>query len=89
MERTPINNKAVFVTMEREFGPQPVDAIMTERGLNNHALVAASSEQLTHKMVSKARRGRWLSVNVRLKLLRALNQACGGTYALQDLFNYS
>lgn len=88
MEWTPINNKAVFVTIEREFGPQPVDAIMTERSLNNHALVAISCEQLTHKMVSKARRGRWLSVNVRLKVLRAINQVSGANYTLQELFNY-
>lgn len=75
--------------MEREFGTQPIDTIMEAHGLNNHALVAASTEQLTHKMVSKARRGRWLGVNVRLKILHALNKANSHEYSLKDLFNYA
>ena len=73
---------------EREYGPQPIDAKMTERAMNNHTLVAASTEQLTHKMVAKARRGRFLSTPVRMKILRAWNQATGETLTLRDLFNY-
>ena len=34
----------------RDYGLQPLDALMREAGLENHALVAASTEQLTHKM---------------------------------------
>ncbi len=62
---------------------------MVSLGLNNHDLVAASVEQLTHKMVAKARRGRWMTMRLRLKVLRALNNATGREYALADLFNYS
>lgn len=74
--------------MEREFGTQPLDSRMTELGLENHSLVAASSEQLTHKMVSKGRSGRFLSVRVRLKILRAFNKATKTENTLKDLFNY-
>ncbi len=73
----------------RDFGLQPIAAILQQLGLRNHALVAASTEQLTHKMVAKACRGRWLSNNVRGKILRALNKASGNNYAQSDLFNYS
>lgn len=72
----------------REYGVQPLDAKMKEHGLENHSLVAASTEQLTHKMVSKGRSGRFLSVRVRMKILRAMNKAAKAQYALADLFNY-
>ena len=49
----------------RDFGLQPLDGLMTALELANNDLVAASTEQLTHKMVAKGRRGRWLSVAVR------------------------
>lgn len=73
---------------EREYGVQPIEAKMNELGLANHDLVAASTEQLTHKMVAKARRGRWLSSTVRQKILRAWNKATQRTDSLADLFNY-
>ncbi len=72
----------------RDYGLQPLDALMREAGLENHALVAASTEQLTHKMVSKGRAGRYLSVRVRLKILRAYNKVTKTNNALADLFNY-
>ena len=75
--------------MDREFGTQPLDAKMIELGFDNHALVAVSTEQLTHKMVAKARKGRFLTMNVRLKVLHALCKASGNNeYRLEDLFNY-
>ena len=73
---------------KREYGLQPLDGLMLELELVNHDLVAASTEQLTHKMVSKGRKGRWLTMPVRMKVLRALNLASGKTFALTDLFNY-
>jgi len=73
---------------DREFGTQPIDAKMLELGLDNHALVAVSTEQLTHKMVSKARNGRFLSSNVRQKVQRAFNKATNSNCTLADLFNY-
>ena len=73
---------------ERELGEQPINQLLNDLGLENAALVAASTEQLTFKMVSKARKGRFLTMNVRLKVLRALNKASGNEYRLEDLFNY-
>ena len=69
---------------------QPLDAMMQEAGLDNHAIVVASGDDhLTHKMVSKARKGRFLTMNVRLKVLHALCKASGNNdYRLEDLFNY-
>ncbi len=72
----------------REFGPQPIDQLLDDRKISNHDLVLASTEQLTHKMVAKARRGRWLSSKVRCKILRALNKASGENFTATDLFNY-
>ena len=60
---------------------------MQELDLENNDLVVASTEQLTHKMVSKARKGRYLTMNVRLKVLHALCKASGNEYRLEDLFN--
>ena len=61
---------------------------MNELGLANHDLVAASTEQLTHKMVAKARSGRFLTMNVRQKVLRALNKVLKTEYSVKELFNY-
>ncbi|OQW96340.1 MAG: hypothetical protein BWK77_05210 [Verrucomicrobia bacterium A1] len=74
--------------VERNLGPQPIAQIMAEHGLKPHDLVAASTEQLTHKMVSRACKGRRLTPNVRLKVLHALNRAAGKMYAMEQLFTY-
>lgn len=60
-------------SLTKDLGPQPLDAILDEIGLSNHQLVALSAEQLTHKQVQKARKGRRISVNIQRKILRALN----------------
>ena len=80
---------------ERDFGPQPLDSLLSELGLENHALVAASTEQLTHKQVQKARKGRYVTGNIQRKVLKAVNAAVpagedGGkpVYVLGQLFNY-
>jgi hypothetical protein len=74
---------------EKNLGTQPLDQILAGRGLKNSDLVDASTEQLTHKMVAKARKGRRLSPNVRLKVLNALNALeKDKPYRLSDLFNY-
>lgn len=72
----------------REYGPQPIGDILAARGLTNHQVVAASTEQLTHKMMAKACRGRYLSTKVRQKILRAVNKVSGESYTLSQLFNY-
>jgi len=60
-------------SLTRDLGLQPLDAILDEIGLTNHQLVALSTEQLTHKQVQKARKGKRISVNIQRKILRALN----------------
>ena len=72
----------------RNLGPQPVAEIMNALGLKPHDLVAASTEQITHKMVSRACKGRWLTPNVQSKILNALNRATGRSFTMKDLFNY-
>ena len=64
-------------SLTRDLGPQPLDAILDEIGLSNHQLVALSTEQLTHKQVQKARKGRRISVNIQRKILKALNVFSG------------
>ncbi|NLT76571.1 MAG: hypothetical protein GXX98_08625, partial [Planctomycetes bacterium] len=50
--------------IERNLGPQPIERIMAEHHLKPHDLVAASTEQITHKMVARACKGRRLTPNV-------------------------
>ena len=74
--------------MERNLGPQPITEVMARHGLEPHDLVAASTQQLTHKMVSRACKGRRLTPNVQAKVLHAVNAATGKNYTLGDLFRY-
>ena len=72
-----------------DLGIQPLDALMTKLGLTNHALVAASTEQLSHKVVQKARTGRRLTARAKTKILNALHNALlEQKFAHRDLFNY-
>lgn len=72
-----------------DLGVQPLDALMTKHGLSNHALVAASTEQLSHKVVQKARSGRRLTNRAKAKILNALHRALPELqFAHRDLFNY-
>jgi hypothetical protein len=71
-----------------ELGVQPLDAVMEERGLKNHDLVAASKDGLTHKQVQKGRKGRRLTRNVQDKIVAALSSFTGTCYAIDQLFNY-
>jgi len=74
--------------LERNLGEQPIARIMREHNLKPHDLVAASSVELTHKMVSRACKGRRLTLNTQSKVLAALNRATGKHCSLSDLFNY-
>ncbi|MHC5211458.1 MAG: hypothetical protein ACYTG2_12125 [Planctomycetota bacterium] len=74
---------------ERNLGVQPLARLLEQHGLGAHDLVAASDEQITHKMVARACKGRWLTPNVRGKLLRALQRATGESFAPTDLFDYA
>ena len=73
---------------ELEMGVQPLDAIMEERGLKNHDLVAASKDGLTHKQVQKGRKGRRLTRNIQDKIVAALSASTREAYKLDQLFNY-
>ncbi len=74
--------------VERNLGEQPMARIIQEHGLRPHDLVAVSTDQITHKMVSRACKGRKLTAHVQAKIHHALNQATGKAYSLRDLFNY-
>jgi hypothetical protein len=74
---------------ENDLGIQPLDALMKKLGLSNHDLVAASTEQLSHKVVQKGRSGRRLTPKARTKILNALHSALPEQkFAHRDLFNY-
>jgi hypothetical protein len=75
--------------MERDLGEQPIVKIMALHKLKAHDLVAGSTEQITHKMVGRAVKGRRLTPNVQLKILKALNKVTGKRYVLKDLFSYN
>jgi len=74
--------------LERNLGEQPIAQIMRKHNLKPHDLVALSSAEMTHKMVSRACKGRRLTLNTQSKVLHALNRATGKNYSLGDLFNY-
>lgn len=85
---------------ERDFGPQPLIAVMERWGLESHDLVDASDEQLTHKQVQRARSGRKLTLKMTMKVARTLNLAIWKRldapkrekfveYLHRDLFSYS
>jgi hypothetical protein len=76
------------VDIERDLGEQPIAKIMALHGLKAHDIVACSTEQITHKMVGRAVKGRRLTENVQSKILSALNKAAGKDYLLKDLFTY-
>ncbi len=72
----------------REFGIQPIAALLEELQLKPHDLVVASTEQLTHKMVARAIKGRRLTSNSKGIVQRALNRAANKNYSFAQLFNY-
>jgi len=75
-------------TLERNLGPQPIEQIMAEHKLATHDLVEVSTQQLTHKKIAHAMKGRRLTPGMKQKILNALNKATEKVYTLKDLFNY-
>lgn len=80
---------------ERNFGTQPLDALIIEHALGNHDIVAACDEPLTHKAVQRARKGRRLTTHMKRRIAAALNKAVtlqGKTLEKEwhpsDLFTY-
>lgn len=78
----------MFINKAFDLGEQPILKIMADFGLKPNDLVSISTEQITHKMVSRAVKGRRLTPRVRQKILNALNAAAKKEYTLKDLFNY-
>ncbi|MCP5535666.1 MAG: hypothetical protein H7A51_05445 [Akkermansiaceae bacterium] len=85
---------------QRDLGPQPLDRMMDEWGISNHAMVDVSTEQLTHKQVQKARKGRRLTLKMMQKVTRAFNvtiwhrlnnqqKEAYYEYMHRELFNYA
>jgi hypothetical protein len=74
-------------------GVQPIEAVMTEHGLKNHDVVQMNRGGLTHKNVSKARKGRKLTPKIKVRVTEALNAALKQRgvekqFVPKDLFNY-
>ena len=76
------------MTTERDLGSQPIARLLEELTLTPNSLVEVSTEQLTHKMVSRATKGRRLTENTKGKVVRALNAATGKQFTAAELFNY-
>lgn len=83
-----VNEEDDINDVGNDMGRQPIADIMDKRKLKPTDLVTASTEQLTHKMVSRACKGRKLSRRVQLKVVNAINTATEQDYKLKDLFNY-
>ena len=77
-----------MIPEQRNLGEQPLQALMQEHGLKSADLVKSSTEQITHKMVARACKGRWLTKNMRHKIHAALEAASGQSFGLDALFNY-
>ena len=84
----------------RDHGRQPLDHLLTRWGLTNHQLVDASTEQLNHKQVQRARNGRQLTLHLMQKLTGTLNTSIMARlpkeqranfipYTYKHLFNYA
>lgn len=79
--------------VERNLGPQPLDSIMLEQGLNNHDLVELRPVDLSHKAVQRARKGRRLTSKMKLRITWVVNDALKKRgiekkFATRELFNY-
>ena len=79
--------------IQRDLGLQPIDQLMKQWGVENHELVEVSTEQLTHKQVQKARKGRRVTSNIQRKILNAIRKVAEDkeldpNLTIADLFNY-
>lgn len=80
-----INKKTA---VQRNLGRQPISDIMDKAKVTAHDLVSASTEQITHKMVARACKGRRLTTKVQHKVCNALNVVLKKDYSVGDIFNY-
>lgn len=78
---------------EMNLGVQPIDALLEAHGLKNHDIVAADvTKGVTHKVVTKARKGRRLTARMQRKILASVNVCLAAREAPKvahaDLFQY-
>ncbi len=76
--------------IEMNVGTQPLDAIMTEKGIKNKDLVAiAPPGFINHKQIQKGRKGRRLTMHMQQKILDTLNiYSAPESYEWEQLFTY-
>lgn len=74
--------------IERNLGEQPIARVMLDNEVKARDLVASSTEHITHKMVSRACKGRRLTPNIKNKIRNALMKSTGNAYAMSELFTY-
>ena len=78
---------------ELNLGVQPLDAVMQELAVSNHELVEKCGEGLTHKAMTRARKGRRLTAKMKLRITQTLNallkkRGVEREFRKRDLFNY-
>jgi hypothetical protein len=73
----------------RDHGPQPLDGLMNRWGITNHQLVDTSVEQLNHKQVQRARKGRQLTLHLMQKVTRTLNDAVLAKLPKEEQTNFT
>ena len=88
-----VETDAAGKALPREMGVQPIDGVMTEHGLKNHDVMDMNRGSLTHKHISKARKGRRLTPKLKVRVTTALNAALKKRgiehqFVPKDLFNY-
>ncbi len=88
VERRKFQAYTARMEIERNLGVQPIAELIQQLHITPHILVESSTEQLTHKLVSRAVKGRRLTKNSQGKVVRAMNAATGQTYTVAQLFNY-
>ncbi|MGI6300552.1 MAG: hypothetical protein ACOX52_05785 [Verrucomicrobiota bacterium] len=71
-----------------DVGPQPLDDLMDHANISNADLVQASTAQLTHKQIQKARKGRRITLNIQDKILHALCTHTKQQFVRDQLFTY-
>ena len=75
--------------LERNLGEQPLKRIVEELKLKSHDLVEADPQRITHKLISRACKGRRLTTHSQKIVQEALNKVSKNSYHLSDLFNYA
>ena len=83
-----IEKQSTQFSNNNNLGEQPIYTIMKKYQLKSHDIVAASTEQLTHKMIKKACKGRRLTSNLKIKIRNAINNATKQNFPTDELFNY-